>query len=214
MTTSAWETAKGINQQPVKLKFDNSQGRVAQIGGKSKVGDPCIDALSQGVSYPNVFSALQQIENTMIPVNGILFTAENYDPAGIGTTERITVQLPNQSVQNNGIIYIYGIPVELKIGEALTTVTQKISDKLALMIENDLGIDNIYRPVGTQDVLDVTFIDRNYHEVVDIDDTVLGVKITGEIIVQPQTGYGTWDKIGVNDTLVPGVELSIWRRIS
>lgn len=214
LKTNARETARTINQNAVQLRYDNQKARVAIIGGKAKIGDPDVDALQQNIFEPNVHSALNQIENVMIPVNGILFTTENYDPAGNGATERITISLPKGSVMNKGSLIIRGAIVDFSVGDVLATVTQKIHDKLALLVEDQTGIDRIYRPTGTNNIIDITYIDRNHHETVEILDQILGINITGQIVTQPQTGYGTWDKIGTNDSLVPGTNLSIWRRIS
>ena len=214
LKANARETARTINQNAVSLRYDNTKARPALIGGKAKIGDPDIDALQQNIIDSNVHSALNQIENSFIPVNGIMITAENYDPAGNGMTERLTIQLPSSSVINKGTLLIRGALVEFDVGDVLTTVTQKIQDKLALLVEDQTGIDKVYRPTGTTDVLDVTYIDRNYHEPIEINDQVLGINITGSVVTHPQTGYGTWDKVAVNNTLVPGLNLSIWRRIS
>lgn len=212
--TNAWETAKQINQQQLKTRFDNISARPTIIAGKNKIGDPNITSLHANVLTPNVHSALCMIENSLIPIGGILMTADNIDPAGIGTTERLTIELPKMSIQNEGQILIYGMPVSFEVGESVTTVTSKIADKIQLLIEDELGIDKLYRPIGTQNILDVTYIDRSEHQLVNIVDETLGLEIKGEVLVSPLSGYGTWDKIGVNSTLVEGTELSIWRRIA
>lgn len=211
--TSTWESAKHRNNNPVTQQYNNFNNKIIS-NGKAKIGDPDIRALHQGITEPNVFSALNQIENMTIPVGGILMTVENYDPTGVPATERITITLPRQSIQNKGIINIYGKNIQLELGEVLTTVTQKIQSALSQLVDDNIGIDQIHRPNGSQNSLDITYIDTLEHPVIDISDSITGIEIHGEIINNPQPGYGTWDKIGVNNTLVPGTEISIWRRTS
>lgn len=212
--TSSWETAKQINKSQIKMDFDNSGMKQSIIGSKNKIGDPNITQLHANVITPNVYSALCNIENVMIPVGGILMTIGNDDPSGIGATERLTITLKKDFIQNKGNILLYSQPIEFEVGEPVQIVSQKIVDRLQQLIEDETGIDKIYRPLGSQNTIDVTYIDRNKHRPVNIDDDILGLEIKGEVIVNHQSGYGSWDKIGVNNTLVDGIELSIWRRIA
>lgn len=214
ITANSRETSRTINQNQYTLGYDNTNEQAGLIGGKSKIGDPTVTQLHANIEYPNVASALSNIANAMIPVHGIMFTFDNTDPQGTGATERLTISLTNQSIQDNGIITLYGRQIQFEIGEVLSTVTTKIQTILQTLVDDEIGIHQIHRPVGTQDTIDVTYIDRQKHTPVNINDSVLGLVIQGEVIVNNQHGYGTWDKVGETTELVPGQRIGIWRRIA
>lgn len=196
------------------MNLDNSKFKPQIISGKNKVGDPTITDLSKGIDYPNVHSAISQIENMCLPIGAICMTVDNIDPSGISITERLAIELPDQSIKNPGFVNLYGLSIELSLGDTIDIVTSKIFDSLNRLVTENLGLDNISRPLGERGKIDVTFIDRLNHNNVSVNDIILGIVIKGSTISNSQNGYGQWEKIGNNNTLIPGTDIQIWRRLA
>lgn len=200
-------------------EFDTLKGSII-VGNNQPVGSPTINQTQDGVYYPNVQSALDDITSMYtMSVNSIVITDDGISPAGSSQNDEFkfsgTVALNGKAVGTDLNFDFYGFHVVVKVGETGEEVAAKVKTKL----EEAMGQNFVINAVNfgaTLDILQVRYNDFQPHQLEDY--TKLGIKIDHTVTSPAKAGYGTWNKIGTQTITLDGstapTTLYYFKRIS
>lgn len=186
------EAARNYSRQAGLHELNQANFPLAQIKGTSKIGSPTVDQLQLGVEFPNVQSAIDDlVQLYQTPVNGVIMTDDaSYNPSGTNMIERLTIS----GVAKTSIVYVYGIPVAVGIGDNDVAVTVSVLNVLNKYKNAGIAIKNAVAVAGVNNQIDVTFMDTNPHENYNYSDS--GISIRGATSTTAVPGYGSWRIIG------------------
>ena len=201
------EGAKVFSRLANTLQYEQDNVPAGIIGGTNTVGSTSLEQAKAGVKYPTVQAAIDDIANSMvIPVNGILETTEDLNPAGSPSVERLT--FTGTASSDNVLVYGYKIPVTQN--DDNDTVTTKVTNWFNTnLVANSILISDIN--VVSTNVIEIEFLDNRNHE--ETSDSNNGITITGERVVDARGGFGTWIKLGEYEKFT-GVTVYAWKRTS
>lgn len=211
------EGAKVASREANFLEYDPGK-KDPVIGGKRSIGGANIDQTRQGVTYPNVQSAIDDLYSLsqQITINGVLMTTEDSPPTAIQQVETLTFSGEVQNVNpelTKAVVHVYGYPFIFDNTTNASSVCEAVYNAFNTMVENEEVFDMVTRKGTEGEILEVRFIDSNPHPVTNI--TENGMTITGNIDVQARAGYGTWSKLGEADLPVdPVVHVYYFKRIA
>lgn len=163
------------------------------------IGDPTTN--QPGQYRPNIQSVLEQLIYAMVPVNGVIVTISDESPGGVAFIEDLTVT----GTSTGTVINVYGIPVEIAIGDTNLQVVDKII--------NTLNGNNMFVSVVNQGsgVIRFTHADQMPHANVNILEN--GISILGTTVQSSGDSkycYGVWEQF---HSEVKGTEtLYYWKR--
>ncbi|QFR55796.1 baseplate wedge subunit tail pin [Yersinia phage JC221] len=189
------------------------------IGGKRTIGGANIDQLRNGVTYPNVQSAIDDLYTLVeqIQVNGVYTTTVDEPPIAIQQVNTITfsgtVANPDPS-QTKAVIHVYGFPFIFDNGTNASTVCEAVYDKFTDFVAHDQYFDVVNRKGLNGEILEIRFIDAVPHPAETY--TENGITMTESIDVKARSGYGTWSKLGAAPLsgVTPAVTVYYFKRIA
>lgn len=201
------EGSKNFSRNAMFHEYDQSYIPVGLIGGNTTVGSMSVEQARRGFRKPTVQSALDDVVNSMvIPINGILETTEDLNPAGNPSVERLTIT----GFATDDHVFLYGYKIPVLVEDTNDTVTTKIfgfiNDEL---VANNILIGNVTQI--TTNVLEVEFLDTRNHDPVNYN--INGISISGERVVNARGGFGTWTKLGQYEKFT-GITVYAWKRTS
>lgn len=177
-----------------QLDFDNHRLSQSMVSGRQAIGGPSVDESREGKYTANVQSAIEDIAQLFpVAINQIVMFEEGTVPGGFSMIERLTID----GFTNNEPVYVYGIPVKTNPNENKQATTQKIYDTLQVEMANNKFFKKVEKVAGTDDQLDIEFIDTRPHDNFNFNTSTL--TITGVTQQQAVPGYGTWSPIGTVD---------------
>lgn len=201
------EGAKSFSREAMFQEYNQDHVPVGLIGGTNTVGSMTVDQSRKGVKYPTVQAAIDDITNSMvIPVDGILETTEDLNPAGNSSIERLTIT----GTATDDHIFLYGYKIPVAVNDVNDQVTTKV---INFINTNLVANDEIVKSVTsiTTNVFEVEFLDNRSHQPTNYN--INGISINGEITVNARGGFGTWTKLGQYEKFT-GVTVYAWKRTS
>lgn len=200
-------------------EFETLQGSIL-VGNNQAVGSPTISQTKDGVNYPNVQAAINDLMAMYtVSVNSVIITTDGISPAGASQNDEFkfsgTVALNGKPVGTELNFDFFGFPVVVRVGETGEEVAAKVKTKLEDAMSRNFVI-NAVNFGGTLDILQVRYNDFQEHQLQDY--TKLGIKIDHTVTSPAKSGYGTWEKIGTQTLTLDGstapTTLYYFKRIS
>ena len=214
MISKTREGAKVPSREAVFLQFDPHTVDPTGVMGVKPIGGPNVDALINGVNYPNIQNAIDELAaTTQLPINAIYTSAENTAPRGIQQSERLTFSGQVTGAPGaTAVVYVYGVPVVCDVGDNADAVCNKVLAEFTQMKNSNIAFSTVERQEGTvTPILNVKFIDNCAH--VNLGDFVSqGITVQREVLSPGQAGYGTWTALGQEEKF--GVTMYYFKRIA
>lgn len=189
-------------------------------GNTQPVGSVAIGQSFDGVLYPNVQAALDDVVSLFeLPVDHVITNTSGISPAGLHQIDTLTfsgiVRLAGKVTGEKVQLNTFGFWTEVLIGDSADEVVAKV--KVSLDVAKSSGLVFNEVRVGSQlNILEVTYNDYQKHSLPEY--TNLGIKIAQTVQSPSKPGYGVWLRLGTETkTLVGGtgnVTLHYFRRDS
>lgn len=179
-----------------ELSLDNIPA--GQILGIGQIGGATVDQLQQGIKFPNVQSAIDDLANMyQVPV-GMVVSSDNasISLAGVNMVERLTITgvVTGGPQGSDTFIEVYGIPVKVQVGQNDVAVTVEVLKVLNTYKTNGIAIKDVKATSGVNTSIDVTFLDTKPHKNYLYNKN--GISVIGETSTAAVPGYGSWAKVG------------------
>ncbi|UOX40535.1 baseplate wedge subunit [Aeromonas phage GomatiRiver_11] len=188
--------AENTSRHATHIEYMTKPG--TDVMGRRNIGGPTVDSYIDGVVYPNVQSAIDELQTLANTRIGQIFTAkERVSPAGVQQAEMLTFDgVVAGDAGGKAVVYVYGIPFIIDVGTNADTVCNIVLAKFEEMRDNNILFSMVERQAGTTTpILEVQFIDSATH--VNIEDfNSSGIKVKREVTVPGVPGYGVWDYLG------------------
>jgi hypothetical protein len=180
------------------LEFSFTSKEPTAVANQRPIGGPSANQTMQGVYYPTVQSAIDDIAfRAELPVNSVITLTENRAPGFIQQSDKLTF---TGSISSGGeigettIIKVFGLPVEVIVGDSSVLVASKVNDMLLTAIANgyimaETAIDSL-----NQSTLNIKYNDYQNHVFPTYKQA--GCTISQVIVQEPRAGYGHWEYLG------------------
>lgn len=192
--TKTREHSKNWSRDAIQLRFDNHRLPQDTISGRQSIGAPSVDGSRVGNYTPSVQSAIEDLAGISVArINEVVMFQEGDDPHGVSMIERLMID----GTASGEPLFVYGFRIELSAGDNRAVITQKIYDTLQTVQAEKGYFKSITKLSGTDNELDIEFVDFRPHDNTAINMSTLTV--IGSTVQSAQPGYGTWVKIGEQD---------------
>lgn len=192
------EGAKVPSRDAVFLQYNQETADPTGVMGIKPIGGPNVDALINGVNYPNIQNAIDELASIVqLPINTIYCSTENQAPVGTQQSERLTFDGQVQGeVGKKAVVYVYGVPVECNVGDNADAVCNKVLAEFIKMRDSNVAFSTVERQAGgVIPILNIKFIDNCNH--VNLGNfSSAGITVQREVLSPGQSGYGTWTFLG------------------
>ena len=191
------------------------------IGGKRTIGGANVDQTRNGVTYPNVQSAIDDLYTLVeqIQVNGVYTTTADEPPIAIQQVSSITFSGTMSSAdpsQTKAVIHVFGFPFVFDVSNTVNAsqVCETVYNKFTDFVAKEQYFDSVARKGVNGDILEVRFIDAVPHPAKTY--TENGITLTETIDVKARSGYGSWTKLGSAPLsgVTPAVTVYYFKRIA
>lgn len=186
------EGAKVFSRQSGTHELDQTNLPGAMLSSTSKMGTASVDQLQLGVDYPNTQSAIDDLVNAyQVPINCVVTFADSLTTPGGDSMEE---ELVFTGEATGTLIHVYGVPVQVDIGDNAVAVSTKALAVLNKYKDAKIAIKTAVAVPGFNDKLKVSFLDTNPHA--NYNYSSAGITIAGLTTTPAKPGYGSWTKIG------------------
>lgn len=204
MISKTLEGAHNTSRRATHIEYQTKPG--TQIMGVRNIGGPTVESFIDGVDYPNVQSAIDDLQTlTMLPINAIYVSDVQTSPEGVRQAEMLTFSgsvLPSEF--NKSVIYVYGIPFIVDAGTNADAVCDIVLAKFEEMRDADILFYSVQRQTGTTTpILEIQFIDSADHGNIE-NFSNWGIVVQREITVPGKPGYGNWEYMGKEGKTLTG----------
>ena len=189
--------AQNWSRNATNLEFNARQGNIL-VANTQPYGSATIDQVKNGVQYPNVQSALDDMPALFtLPINSIAINTDGISPAGVAQADTWTFSgiaaSEGKAPGADMVVNTFGFSTIVKGGGTGDEVATKVKLTLDLAAQKGLAISQV--TVGTSlDILQVRYSDYQDHKLVAM--TSNGITITPATVTPAKPGYGVWTKIG------------------
>lgn len=204
MITKALEGAHNTARKATHIEYMTKPG--TQVMGVRNIGGPTVDSFISGVNYPNVQSAIDELQTlTMLPIDAIYISGVQVSPEGVRQAEMLTFSgsvLPSEL--NKSVITVYGIPFVIAAGTNADAVCDIVLAKFEEMRDAGILFHSVQRQSGTTTpIIEVQFIDSAEHGNIESFSS-WGIVVQREITVPGKPGYGNWEYVGKETKTLTG----------
>lgn len=212
------------------LQFTTNPKRISDIANTRAIGDVSATQTSQGVFYPTVQSAIDDLVGRCdLPVNTVITNTDGVIPGFTSQVDqfKFTGTLLGDVSSGPGTptpdgtpytIYVLGFPVLVASGDSALAVAAKTQVVLQEAVIKNIALSKVEIDAVDATVLNITYNDYQTH--VFAPTTERGIKIVQTTTVQPRAGYGSWDQMGTQVVTLAGgsvngpVTLYYFKRVS
>lgn len=180
------------------LEFSFTTNQPAAVAGQRPIGGPSANQTQKGVYYPTVQSAIDDIAfRAELPVNAVVTTTENRAPGFIQQSDKLTF---SGSISSGGelgdtvIIKVFGLPVEVIVGDSSVLVASKVNDVFISAIADSYILAETSIDPLDQSTLNIKYNDYQNHIFEPFKQA--GCTISQTIVQEPRAGYGHWEYLG------------------
>ncbi|ACL78380.1 gp11 baseplate wedge subunit and tail pin [Escherichia phage JS10] len=180
------------------LELSYTSDKPTAVADQRPIGGPSANQTQKGVYFPTVQSAIDDIAfRTELPVNSVIITTENRAPGFIQQSDKITF---TGSISSGGelgdpvIIKVFGLPVEVLVGDSSVLVASKVNDVFLDAIANSYILAETSIDALDQSTLNIKYNDYQNHIFSPYKQS--GCTISHTIVQQPRAGYGKWEYLG------------------
>lgn len=206
-----------VSRQADYLQFNTTTNN--DVMGKQPYGSLTITQLVNGIEYPNVQSAINDVRNFSIrPVNAIEINTDGISPEGISQTDMWSLSgtvTRADGLTDDCIISLFGFDVGVSVGDTAEEVTAKAKLVLQNAVTNNFVL-NVVNDGPSGHELEVTYIDNQQHSLKS--KTQFGITMTSTNLTPGKEGYGAWTRIGTKSETLDGsaspVLLHFFKRIA
>lgn len=204
MTSKTLESARNTSRHATHIEYMTRPG--TQIMGARNIGGPTVDSFIDGISYPNVQSAIDELQTlTTIPIDGIYTSPVQVSPEGVRQAEMLTFSgsvLPSEF--DKSVIRVYGIPFVVDNDTNADVVCDIVLAKFEQMRDDGILFYSVQRQTGTTTpILEVQFIDSVTHGNIE-NFSSWGINVQREVTVPGKPGYGNWEYMGKETKTLTG----------
>lgn len=196
--------SQNISRWASKLKFN--VGKNILVGDTQPYGSLTIDQTKDGVDYPNIQSAIDDLASlTILPIDSVLVNTNGISPAGVQQTDEYTftgvVGVEGKSTGDVVKFNCFGFCTNVLIGDSADQVAGKVKTTLQLSAQNQVVFNTI--TTGSQlNILQCKYNDVQSHDLIGYVD--VGIKIDVSIMSPAKQGYGVWTRIGTQTITLDG----------
>lgn len=205
MTTLTNKKASVLSRHAGHLQFDYITTDSTAVAGNRYIGGPSANQTNNGVFYPTVQSAIDDIAfRAELPVGSIITRHENTAPGFISQSDKIkfTGSISGETLGATVLIKVFGFPVEVIVGDSSVLVASKVNDVLLTAISQGLILAETSIDALDQSILNITYNDYQNH--IFAPTTQYGCVMEQTIVQQPRAGYGQWEYLGAQDVTLQG----------
>ncbi|QFR56114.1 baseplate tail fiber connector protein [Serratia phage Muldoon] len=168
---------------------------IPDIGGKRSVGQSNVRNTSEGVFYPNVQAAIDDLYGIATgSIGDGKITWQELPLAGNSQTQRLKFDGEARSDDGSDVlINVFGFPFVLKAGTKAVDIADIVSKEFT-KYKNNSEYFNTVNVIGDGTTLEIQFTDNIQHEAFMFNQH--GVTITGTITDNANPGYGDWELVG------------------
>lgn len=204
MISKTLESAHNIFRKATHIEYLTKPG--TQVMSARNIGGPTVDSFINGVNYPNVQSAIDELQTlTMLPINAIYTSDVRVSPEGVRQAEMLTFSgsvLPSEF--NKSVITVYGIPFIVDARTNADAVCDIVLTKFEEMRDAGILFYSVQRQSGTTTpIIEVQFIDSAEHGNIESFSS-WGIVVQREITVPGKPGYGNWEYMGKESKTLTG----------
>ncbi|QBX32839.1 baseplate wedge subunit and tail pin [Aeromonas phage Asfd_1] len=196
--------AENTSRHATHIEYITKPG--TDVMGRRNIGGPTVDSYIDGVAYPNVQSAIDELQTLANTRVGQIYTSkERVNPAGVQQAEMLTFDgVVAGAAGGKAVVSVYGIPFVTDVGTNADTFCNTVLAKFEEMRDANILFSMVERQAGTTTpIIEVQFIDSATH--VNIEDfNTNGIKVKREVTVPGVPGYGVWDYLGQETKTLTG----------
>lgn len=196
MISKTLGNARNTSRHATHIEYFTKPG--TQIMGARNIGGPTVDSFIDGVDYPNVQSAIDELQTlTTLPIGAVYISDVQVSPEGVRQAEMLTFSggvLPSEF--GKSVIYVYGIPFIVDEGTNADAFCDIVLVKFEEMRDAGILFHSAQRQTGTTTpILEVQFIDSAIHGNIE-NFSAWGIVVAREVTVPGKPGYGNWEYMG------------------
>ncbi len=221
MKTLTNKKAGVISRHASYLEFQNTSKNITAVMGQRAIGGPSATQTTEGIFYPTVQSAIDDIAfRYELPVGSVITNTNNLSPAAISQSDKIkfTGSISGAGVGDTVLFFIFGIPVEVIVGDSAVLVASKVNDALLTAVADSLIVSSSAIDSVDQSILNITYNDYQNHNFAPF--AQYGCTLSQTITQQPRGGYGSWEYLGTSTQTLSGgtangaISLYHYKRVS
>ncbi|UKH49564.1 baseplate wedge subunit and tail pin [Enterobacter phage vB-EclM_KMB17] len=209
-----------ISRSAAFLQYEQATGSI-DVMNTQPVGSNTISQKYQGVEFPNVQSAIEDIRGfAILPIGSIVINDTGVSPEGIqqidAWTFTGTVSVDGKNTGDSVLVDVYGFMVPATVGDTDTEFTAKAKTVLENAITAGEIISTVEVSSSAGNILNVKYIDNQQHVLPSY--SSCGISVSASIQSPSKVGYGTWDLIGRQSLTFDGATsptvLQYFKRVS
>lgn len=187
-----------------KLKY--TPGNNILVANTQPIGSLTIDQTKDGIDYPNIQSAIDDLTAlTILPLDTVVTNTSGISPAGVQQADEYTftgtVSVEGKSAGDVVKFNCFGFYTDVLVGDTADQVATKVITTLKLAAQNGVVFNTVN--VGSQlFIIQVLYNDTQPHKLEGYVD--IGIKIEVATISPPKHGYGVWTRIGTQTITLDG----------
>ncbi|WZB37632.1 baseplate wedge protein [Erwinia phage COW86c] len=186
------------SRQAAFLQYETAADSI-DVMNTQPLGSNTISQKYQGVDYPNVQSAIEDIRGfAILPIGSIVINDTGTSPEGIQQIDDWTftgeVAVEGKAAGDDVLVDVYGFMVPAKVGDTDTEFAAKVKTVLEAAITAGEIISSVEVSSSAGNILNVKYIDNQEHILPAY--SSCGVSISASIQSPSKVGYGAWDLIG------------------
>ena len=209
-----------LSRSAGSVEFIRDQGNSDSMG-RQPYGSVTITQVAQGIDYPNVQSAVEDIRAfTIRPVNSIEINTDGVSPEGISQVDEWTfsgtVTSPTAAIGSTVILNIFGFPVTALVGDTAEEFVTKARAAIDVAVAANTAIESVNIKPLTSTTLTIVYIDNQPHALNGI--SSFGITVIPTTVSPAKPGYGAWVRIGSKNETLDGasgpVTLHYFKRLA
>lgn len=186
------------SRQAAFLQYETAADSI-DVMNTQPIGSNTISQKYQGVDYPNVQSAIEDIRGfAILPIGSIVINDTGTSPEGIQQIDDWTftgeVAVEGKVAGDDVLVDVYGFMIPAKVGDTDTEFAAKVKTVLEDAITAGEIISSVEVSSSAGNILNVKYIDNQEHILPAY--SSCGVSISASIQSPSKVGYGAWDLIG------------------
>lgn len=180
------------------LQYELASGSI-DVMNTQPLGSNTISQKYQGVDFPNVQSAIEDIRGfAILPIGSIVINDTGTSPEGIQQIDDWTftgaVEVEGKNAGDSVLVDVYGFMVPATVGDTDTEFTAKVKTVLENAITAGEIISSVEVSSSAGNILNVKYIDNQEHVLPAY--SSCGISVSASIQSPSKVGYGAWELIG------------------
>ena len=192
--------------------LEYTKGSQPIIGGMRDVGGLTVKQTSKGVFYDNVQSAIDDLKTISIKdIGEVTINTTGQNPQGSPQIQRIKFdgvvsEMPAGKPEAPRMLRVFGYPFKISSGDTASAITTRVLDRLVKEKDEGRVFKEVQRSLADGVTIDVTFLDTQDHDVLDVSSH--GIQVTSTIQSPARNGYGAWNILGTQKVVFDGGKTS------